>query len=244
MALQGDEGEPAISGKEGFEMNIKEMPLEERPIERMFTFGKGVLSNSELLAVLIGSGYKDKSAIELADSILALGGGVSGLSDLEAEDLIKVPGIGPRKAASIVCALELGKRVATTPKDKKIALRSPGTMAQYFMEDMRHSRKEFFKVLMVNVKLEVIGCETVSVGELSGAPVHPRETFEPAIRKGAAAVCFAHNHPSGDPNPSDDDLTITKRLVECGDILGIRVLDHIIIGDGTYTSLKEKGYII
>lgn len=225
-------------------MNIKEMPYEERPVEKLFMRGVDSLTNAELLAVLIGSGYKETSAIELSEKILSLRGGLSGLGDITVEELTEIPGIGPMKAASIVCALNLGRRVATSPKEKKLRLSSTSGLAEYFMEDMRYLKKEHFKILMTNVKLEVIGVETVSVGELSGAPVHPRETFAPAIRRGAAAVCFAHNHPSGDPRPSDDDLKITKRLVECGDILGIRVLDHIIIGDGTYTSLKEAGYII
>ena len=213
-------------------------------MEKLLLNGADTLTNSELLAVLIGSGYRDSSAIELSERILALKGGLSGLATISADELTGIPGIGPKKAASIICALAIGRRVATSPRDKKIRLSSTSGLAEFFMEDMRYSRKEYFKVLMVNVKLEIIGVETVSIGELSGAPVHPRETFEPAIRKGAAAVCFAHNHPSGDPKPSEDDLKITKRLVECGDILGIRVLDHIIIGDGVYTSLKDEGYII
>ncbi|MBR6472629.1 MAG: DNA repair protein RadC [Firmicutes bacterium] len=225
-------------------MKIKNLPLDERPVEKVFSCGKYALSNTELIAVLLGSGMKDKSAIELAENVLSANGGLRGLSELESEDLMKIPGIGPKRAASIVCALELGRRVATAPKERKQKLRDPGSMAEYFMEDMRYLKKEFFKVLLLNVKMEVIGQETVSVGELSGAPVHPRETFEPAIRKGAAAVCFVHNHPSGDPKPSKDDLDITRRLVECGDILGIRVVDHIIIGDGIYTSLRRDGYII
>ena len=225
-------------------MNIKELPSEERPVEKLLLNGADTLTNSELLAVLIGSGSKDSSAIELSEKILALKGGLSGLATISANELTGIPGIGPKKAASIISALAIGRRVATSPRDKKIRLSSTSGLAEFFMEDMRYSKKEYFKVLMVNVKLEIIGVETVSIGELTGAPVHPRETFEPAIRKGAAAVCFAHNHPSGDPRPSEDDLKITKRLVECGDILGIRVLDHIIIGDGVYTSLKEEGYII
>ena len=225
-------------------MNIKELPSEERPVEKLLLNGADTLTNSELLAVLIGSGSKDSSAIEMSEKLLALKGGLSGLATISANELTGIPGIGPKKAASIISALAIGRRVATSPRDKKIRLSSTSGLAEFFMEDMRYSRKEYFKVLMVNVKLEIIGVETVSIGELTGAPVHPRETFEPAIRKGAAAVCFAHNHPSGDPRPSEDDLKITKRLVECGDILGIRVLDHIIIGDGVYTSLKEEGYII
>ncbi|MBQ4468470.1 MAG: DNA repair protein RadC [Firmicutes bacterium] len=225
-------------------MKIKNLPPEERPIEKLLAHGKESLSNSELLAVILGSGFGDMSAIELAENILALKDGIRGLTELSPDDLMKIPGIGPRKAASVISALELGRRVSTAPRSKKYRVKSPDNMAEYFMEDMRYLKKEFFKVLLLNVKLEVIGLETVSVGELAGAPVHPRESFEPAIRKGAAAVCFVHNHPSGDPHPSKDDLEITKRLTECGDILGIRVLDHIIIGDGVYTSLKEEGYII
>ncbi|MBO5994211.1 MAG: DNA repair protein RadC [Firmicutes bacterium] len=225
-------------------MKIKNLPPEERPIEKLLADGKESLSNSELLAVILGSGFGDTSAIELAEHILCLKDGMRGLAELSPDDLMKIPGIGPRKAASVISALELGRRVSTAPRGKRHRVRSPGNMAEFFMEDMRYLKKEFFKVLLLNVKLEVIGMETVSVGELAGAPVHPRESFEPAIRKGAAAVCFVHNHPSGDPHPSKDDLEITRRLTECGDILGIRVLDHIIIGDGVYTSLKEEGYII
>ena len=225
-------------------MNIKQMPNEERPVEKLFAKGAEALNNAELIAVLLGTGNRSISAIGLAENILASRGGLNGLADISVEELTEIPGIGPMKAASVICALTLGRRVATSPREKRLSIKTTNGLAEYFMEDMRYSKKEYFKVLMVNVKLEVIGVETVSIGELSGAPVHPRETFAPAIRKGAAAVCFAHNHPSGDPRPSDDDLKITRRLVECGDILGIRVLDHIIIGDGTYTSLKEEGYII
>ena len=224
-------------------MKIKELPAGERPVEKLFSHGKASLSNAELIGVLLGSGTREASAVSLADEIISAAGGVGSLSELDCEDLVRIRGIGPRKAATIVCALELGRRVSTEGGKQKVCVRSPGSLADLFMEDMRYAHKEYFKVLMLNVKLEIIGMETVSVGELSGAPVHPRESFEPAIRKGAAAVCFAHNHPSGDPTPSDDDLKITRRLMECGDILGIRVLDHIIIGDGVYSSLKEEGYI-
>ena len=224
-------------------MKIKEMPAGERPVEKLFSYGKATLSNSELIGILLGSGTREASAVSLADEIISAAGGLRGLSELDCEDLIRIRGIGPRKAATIVCALELGRRVSTESSKERMCVRSPESLADLFMEDMRYAHKEYFKVLMLNVKLEIIGLETVSVGELSGAPVHPRESFEPAIRKGAAAVCFAHNHPSGDPTPSDDDLKITRRLMECGDLLGIRVLDHIIIGDGVYSSLKEEGYI-
>ena len=224
-------------------MKIKEMPEGERPVEKLLSAGASSLSNSELIAVLLGSGSKDTSAIALAEKVIARAGGLGELPELDSEDLTDISGIGPKKAAGILCAVELGRRISSDLGKKRLCVRSPGTLADIFMDDMRTAHKEFFKVLMLNVKLEVIGLETVSVGELSGAPVHPRESFEPAIRKGAAAVCFAHNHPSGDPTPSDDDLKITRRLLECGDILGIKVLDHIIIGDGTYCSLRERGFL-
>lgn len=224
-------------------MKIKEMPSCERPVEKLFSYGSSSLSNAELIGVLLGSGTRDASAVGLAENVISKAGGLRGLSGLSVEDLTGIKGIGPRKAAAIVCAMELGRRAAMETGTDRKKIRSSGDVAEMFMEDMRHARKEFFKVLLLNVKLEVIGVETVSIGELSGAPVHPRESFEPAIRKGAAAVCFAHNHPSGDPTPSDDDLNITRRLMECGDILGIRVLDHVIIGDGIYSSLKEEGFI-
>ncbi len=224
-------------------MKIKELPEGERPVEKLFSRGLDSLSDSEIVAVLLGSGGKDRSAIRLAEEVISYAGGLRELVSMEAEELTDIPGIGPKKAATICCALELGRRVARESGKTRISVRSPETVADIFMEDMRYARKEYFKILMLNVKLEVIGLETVSVGELSGAPVHPRESFAPAIRKGAAAVCFAHNHPSGDPTPSDDDLKMTRRLMECGDILGIKVLDHIIIGDGMYSSLKEKGFI-
>ena len=224
-------------------MNIKELPSQERPVEKLLSYGSGILSNTELIAVLLGSGIGGMSAIGLAERILTQTGGLAGLCEITAEDLIDIPGIGPKKAATIISALELGRRASTPGARKRMKVSTPSDMADFFMEDMRHLKKEHFKVLLLNVRLEVMGLETVSIGDLAGAPVHPRETFEPAIRKGAAAVCFAHNHPSGDPEPSEDDIKVTKRLVECGDILGIRVLDHIIIGDGSFRSLKEEGYL-
>ena len=224
-------------------MNIKELPSEERPVEKLLSYGSGSLSNSELIAVLLGSGVGGMSAIGLAERVLGSAGGLAGLCEISAEDLIDLPGIGPKKAATIICALELGRRASSPGGKKRRKISTPRELADFFMEDMRHLKKEHFKVLLLNVRLEVMGLETVSIGDLAGAPVHPRETFEPAIRRGAACVCFAHNHPSGDPEPSDDDIKVTKRLMECGDILGIRVLDHIIIGDGSFRSMKEQGFM-
>lgn len=219
-------------------LKIKSLPEEERPVEKTLTYGAAALSNSELLAVLLGSGTREKSAIGLAEEILVgEPGGLHKLADLTVEDLTELSGVGPFKAARVVCAVELGKRLAAMPRTRRASVTNADEAAAFFMEGMRHEKREIFRMLLLNVKGEVISLETVSVGELSSTPVHPREVFGPAVRKSAASVIVAHNHPSGDPHPSDEDRLITDRLIEAGEIMGIRVLDHLIIGDGIYESV-------
>lgn len=220
---------------------IKEMPSDERPREKLMKYGVNLLSNPELLAILIGSGTKDSSAIMLANKLLSLdGSGILFLADCVPEELTSVRGIGMAKACQLVSAIELGKRIAVKPKDKKININSPKEVSALFMEEMRYLRKEFFQVLMLNTKNEIIMIDNVSVGNLNSAIVHPREVFSRAIKKSASSVILVHNHPSGNPQPSREDIDLTNRLMESGKILGIEVLDHIIIGDGSFISLKEK----
>ena len=225
-------------------MNIKEMPVDERPREKMLYYGKEALSNSELLALVIGTGTKEKTAVRLADELLALdSGGLAYLQGLSCEELSRVKGIGKAKAAKILAALELGKRMAAMPSRSRCYLGSSGEAAAYFMEKLRYERKESFCMLLLDTKGGIIGEEQVSVGDMSSSIVHPRETFLPAVRRGAYGVIFVHNHPSGDPTPSREDLETTARLCEAGSILGIRVMDHVIIGDGTFRSLRADGVI-
>lgn len=220
---------------------IKEMPNDERPREKLMRYGVNLLSNPELLAILIGSGTKDSSAIMLANKLLSLDGtGILFLTDCIPEELINVRGIGIAKACQLVSAIELGKRIAVKPKDKKININSPKEVSALFMEEMRYLRKEFFRVLMLNTKNEIIMVDNVSIGNLNSAIVHPREVFSRAIKKSASSIILVHNHPSGNPQPSREDIDLTNRLMESGKILGIEVLDHIIIGDGIFISLKEK----
>ncbi len=222
-------------------MLIRELPIEERPRERLVLYGPGVLSNTELLAILIGSGTKEASALSLAQEILAKEGkGLSYLTDCSLEELSQIKGIGLSKATKLLAAIELGKRLATRPREKKVVLRSSKAIADLFMEEMRYYRKEFFKVLLLNVKAEVISTHQVSIGDICTTVVHPREVFVDAVRRSAAAIVLVHNHPSGDPTPSSDDLHTTDRLVEAGKILGIQVVDHIVIGDGVYISFREQ----
>ena len=222
---------------------IKELPSAERPREKIISGGVSTLSNAELLAVLLGNGTGGCSAIELANKVLALEENLAGLADYQPEELMNVPGIGSAKACSIVAAIELGRRISTTPRRKKISFLNPEEAAALFMEELRPLNKEVFKVAMLNSKNELIMKQDVSVGGLNSSSAHPREVFTVAVRKGASSVILVHNHPSGDPTPSAADIAVTKQLCEAGDVLGIKVVDHIIIGDRSYTSFKNKGLL-
>lgn len=223
-------------------MNIKGLPKEERPREKLLFQGKEALSTAELLAILLRSGTKDQSAIGLAQEILALDkDGILFLETCSPEELAAVKGIGTAKACQLLAAVELGKRVATHPKKIKAEIANPDDIVQLFMEKMRYYKKEHFNVLLINAKGRIMEETEVSVGDLCSTLIHPREVFCQAVKRSAASVVLVHNHPSGDPEPSLQDIETTKRLVEAAGILGIHVLDHIIIGDDRYISLKSEG---
>lgn len=223
---------------------IKELPEDERPREKLMKYGSIYLSNAELLAILLVSGTKEHSATMLADQLLALDpGGISSLAQSLPQELSKVPGVGVAKACQITAAIELGKRIAAKPKEKRLNVNSPKEVAGLFMEEMRCLKREYFKVLMLNTKNEIIHIEETSIGNLNSAIVHPREVFSGPIRRCASSVILVHNHPSGNPQPSQQDVDLTARLVQAGELLGITVLDHLIIGDGIFLSLKEKNLI-
>lgn len=222
---------------------MMELPEAERPREKLLRHGPAVLSNTELLAVLMGTGTRDESVMTLASRIIASAGGLAGLASLSPEEMKMIKGIGAAKACSVSAALELGRRMAGQGSIERVKFGCPEDAAALFMEDMRHLRQENFRCALLNVKNEVICIEHVSVGCVNATHASPRDVFEGAIRKGAASVIIAHNHPSGDPAPSEEDKNLTRRLCESGEILGIRVLDHIIIGDGMYTSMLREGFI-
>jgi DNA repair protein RadC len=219
---------------------IKEMPALERPRERMRLVGANRLSNSELLAVLLGTGTRAKSATALADCIISMTpDGIAYLTECTIEELARISGVGAAKACRIAAAVELGKRLATNPKDRRVHINSPQDVAELFVEDMRYLKQECFRVLLLNIKNEIVAIEEVSVGNINSSVADPREVFRPAVRRGSAAVILAHNHPSGNPEPSDADIEATQRLSAAGDILGIKVIDHIVIGDGTFISMRQ-----
>ena len=224
---------------------IKELPQEERPREKMLTNGAQTLSNSELLAILLRSGTKNDSVLRVAERLLKKYEelGVAGLANLGPQELSKIKGIGPVKAVTIVAAIELGKRLSSLASADKPVIRAPGDVANLLMARLRYEPREHFIIVLLSTKNHVLATPTISIGSLNASIVHPRELFREAINHSAAAVILVHNHPSGDPTPSSEDILLTRKLVDAGKILEIHVLDHIIIGDNKYVSLKEKGII-
>jgi len=218
---------------------IKDLPKVERPREKLMQYGPGKLSNSELLAIVLRSGKKGENVIELANKILKRFS-KDELPNLTFNDLKDYPGLGPAKACEIVACFELGKRLL---KDKKAEIYLKPREIWEELKDLRDHKKEHFVIFYLDSRNQEIKREIVSVGSLNANLVHPREVFEPAVRNLAAQIILAHNHPSGDPEPSEDDLEITKRLVESGKILGIEVIDHIIITKTGFISFKEKNLL-
>ncbi|HZK37850.1 MAG TPA: DNA repair protein RadC [Clostridia bacterium] len=223
---------------------IKNMPISERPREKMITYGCQSLSNAELLAIVLSTGTKDKTAIDLARGILNMSSeGLRTLTNCTMEELMQIRGIGLAKASQVIAAVELGKRIALTTNVNNYKIQGPEDISNLLMEEMRYLNKEIFNIILLNTKNNVIAIENISIGSLNASIVHPREVFNIAIKRSSSAIILAHNHPSGDPKPSMEDINITKRLIEAGTIIGINVLDHIIIGDGIYFSMKEKEII-
>jgi DNA repair protein RadC len=221
-------------------VTISELPESERPREKMFKRGPKSLSNAELLAIILRTGIKNQSALSLAYKILSQYNGLRFLANTTVEELSQIDGIGLAKATQLMAAAELGKRISQYGAEDDTYIKCPKDAADILMEDMRYLNKEHMKVILLNIKCKVISIEEISVGSLSSSLAHPREIFIPAIKKSSAAIIMAHNHPSGDPQPSKDDIELTKRIYEAGRILGIELYDHIIIGNGIYVSLKEK----
>ncbi|WP_141334305.1 DNA repair protein RadC [Paenibacillus sp. tmac-D7] len=226
---------------ESHNITLRDVPNEDRPRERMIQHGAEALSNAELLAILLRTGTYQESAVRLAERLLRESGGLRALVDVSLEQLTSFKGIGAAKALQIKAGIELGRRLARSAMNETVTIRSPQDAAAILTEDMRYLQKEHFVCLFLNTKNHVIGQETLSMGSLNASIVHPREVFRAAIKRSSASIVCAHNHPSGDPTPSPEDIQMTKRLVEAGDIVGIEVLDHLIIGDLRFVSLKELG---
>jgi DNA repair protein RadC len=220
-----------------------DFPENERPRERLFRYGAEVLSNSELLAIILRSGTVKENILSLSNRLLKLNGGLNGLMDLNVEQLLQIDGIGMAKAVQIVALGEISKRFGTYKSGDTYSISKPKDAAELLMQEMKSLNKEVLKVILLNTKNVVIRIVDVSIGSLNSSIVHPREVFHNAILAHSASIIICHNHPSGDPSPSTEDINVTHRLKECGKIIGIDLLDHIIIGNGIYVSLKEKGIL-
>lgn len=212
-------------------MNIKHLPECDKPREKLVAKGAQQLSESELLAILINTGRKGRSSVEVAQDLLNLTTKLKDLKLLSLNDLMEVKGIGLYKAVSLKAAFELGERMNAPDQKEKVKINSPQDAADYFLARMMHLTHEQFEVLFLNSKNIVIRHEVIFVGTLNSSVVHPREVFKAAIKWSSNAIIVVHNHPSGDVTPSKEDIQTTKRLQECGRVLGIELLDHIIIDD-------------
>ena len=220
---------------------IKEIPLNDRPREKMAANGAAVLTDAELIAILLRTGTAEKSAIDIASEMTADGGLYKRLAGItRLNELTNIKGLGQAKAATVLAALEIGRRIASAKPIEKIHLSCPQDVADFLMPRLRYAAKEQFVVILLNNKNKVIGTEVVSEGSLSSSIVHPREVFAPAILHHAAAIMVAHNHPSGEPKPSIEDEEVTRLLLRSGKVLGIPMIDHVIIGDGNYYSFLEN----
>lgn len=222
---------------------IRDVPQDERPRERLLKEGAQTLSNQELIAIILRTGTVNESVLQVSQRLLRQFEGLKLLKDASVEELTKIKGIGKAKAVQLMASIELGKRFGRLNMDETYTIHSPEDGANYVMEDMRFLQQEHFVSLYLDTKNKVIHKQTVFVGSLNASIVHPREVFKEGLRRSAASIICFHNHPSGDPTPSREDIEVTKRLVEAGKIIGIDVLDHIVIGDRNYVSLKEKGYV-
>jgi DNA repair protein RadC len=226
----------------GSSFTIHDLPISERPRERLQKFGVEALSAQEILALILGRGIAGESVMMTAQRLLSQFGSLKGIASASVEELSTVKGIGVAKASQIKAAFELASRLEGYPEVGKMPLvKTPAEVTALVRGRLKGKKKEHFLALLLDARNQLIKVAEISVGSLDASIVHPREVFKEAISASAASVIFVHNHPSGDPGASDDDIALTKRLADAGEIVGIDVLDHIIIGDKNYLSLKREG---
>lgn len=225
-------------------LKIKDIPQHERPKEKLLTYGAESLSNSELLAIILRTGTQGENVLQLSSRLLSELEGLDGILNSSINDITSIKGIKGGKASQILALSELFKRFRTLKAIKNdIKITSPKELADLLMGEMNDLTQEVLKVILLNTKNVIIGTKDVFKGSLNTSVVHPREIFKQAINKNSASIIICHNHPSGDPTPSKEDVNITLRIKECGNIIGIQLIDHIIIGNNKFVSLKEQGLI-
>ncbi len=226
-----------------YHTKIKEWPEAERPREKLLTVGATSLSDAELLALLIESGTGGITALDLAKRLLVEHKRLSGLAAIGAAELGQFKGIGPARSARILAAIEIGRRILGEREDKAPKIDSPDQLASMFLPRFRGAKKEVFKVVLLDGANRIIRDVTISEGTLNASLVHPREVFKEAVDKRAASVILMHNHPSGEAYPSEEDRRVTNQMVQAGEVLGIPVLDHLVLGETTHFSFTKEGLI-
>lgn len=221
-------------------VTVKEMPTDERPRERLARMGAQALSTAELLAIILRTGVGGENVLAMAGRILAQFNGLAGLARADFSELAAVHGLGPAKSAQVMAALELGRRLMAEAPEERWQIRSPGDAARVLMPALGYLEQEQFAVLYLDTRNRVVAQEMLYKGSLNTSLVRIAEVFRGAVRRNCAALIVAHNHPSGDPNPSPEDVALTRRLIEAGKLLDIEVLDHLVIGQNRYISLRER----
>lgn len=220
---------------------MKEVAAHDRPREKLERHGASRLGDNELIALVLGSGSRGRDALSLANQLLARSGGLRGLTRAGVDDLRRLPGVGCARAAQVVAAVELGRRTLVRTAEARPRLTSPRDTAAYLLPQFGAATVEQFGIVLLDTKHRVLRLKIISIGSLDTTIVHPREVFREAASASAAALVLFHNHPSGDPTPSADDLALTTRMVEAGRIMGIDVVDHVVLADQRYCSLVESG---
>ena len=225
-------------------MQIKSLPPEERPQEKMMYYGKGALSTAELIALLIRTGSREKSAVQLAEDIISFSAESSGdLYNVEPSELMSIDGVGKTKACAVVAAMELMRRSREEIGKSRDSACNPREVYHLLRETLRYEKREHLIELIINNRCQVESRLTISIGALDSTALNPREVLNPAIRRSAAGIILVHNHPSGSPDPSAEDIAGTARIKTAAELVGIRLLDHIIIAESGYFSMKEQGYL-
>jgi len=220
---------------------IKDLPLDLRPRERLAKVGEGALSTAELVAIILRTGVGGQNALTVATGLLSRFGGLSGLARASISELQAVKGMGTAKSAQVKAALELGRRMLLAAPEDRLVVRSPRDLAQVLMAEMAHLDQEHFRTVFLDTRNRVLGSETIYQGSLNASYIRVAEVFRGAVRRNCASIIVAHNHPSGDPAPSPEDVSVTRQLVAAGRLLDIEVLDHLVVGQQRFVSLRERG---